>query len=61
MSYLDENVIKQSVIYLNVDFKERSEAIELEKLWVMMVIKAVDVGEATSYWENAAIDKKKMG
>jgi len=27
----------------------------------MMVIKAVDVGEAASCWENAAIDKKKMG
>ena len=41
--------------------KERSEAIELEKLWVMIVIKAVDVDEATSCWENAAIDEKKMG
>jgi len=41
--------------------KERAGAIELGKLWVMMVIKAVDVGEAASCWENAAIDKKKMG
>ena len=41
--------------------KQRSGAIELEKLWVTMVIKAVDVGEGTSCWENAAIDEKKMG